>query len=66
MYADVNAITSRLITLKTLFPTADVGALVAKAPKMLLLKDEATLREDAAKARRTLYRHCFVFVSNVP
>lgn len=48
VYSDVNAVASTLINLKTLFPGANIGKMVAKAPKMLL-QDPTELQEDAKK-----------------
>jgi|APGre2960657404_1045060.scaffolds.fasta_scaffold44837_2 hypothetical protein len=52
---DVNGVMAQLIALKTAFPTADVGRIVAAAPR-LLLRGEAALKADAAQARRPAAR----------
>jgi hypothetical protein len=51
--SDVNAAAARLITLKTLYPSADVFKLVSARPRVLLYS-EAELRADAAEVHALL------------
>ncbi|KXZ55259.1 hypothetical protein GPECTOR_3g398 [Gonium pectorale] len=50
---DVNQVALMLVTIKTSYPGANVGKIVAKAPKLLLKSPEA-LRSDAEVVRRVL------------
>jgi hypothetical protein len=57
LLSDVNKLVTTLITLRSLYPTADVSSMVSRAPR-LLLQDHQRITSDAQQVSPAQCTHC--------